>query len=239
MDLSNIKIVLVAPTHPGNIGAAARAMKTMGLSQLVLVQPKHFPHQTAIDRAAGADDILQQAVVVPHLPQALSGCHIVFAMSARPRDIELPGMKPDVCARLVSTLASNAQVAIVFGREHAGLTNDELLLANYHVLIPANPDYSSLNLAQAVQVMAYELRQKLLASEVKTSIYVDAMATADELQGLYEHLETIMEAVEFLKPSNPKRLPQRIRKLLSRANLEKTEVKILRGLLTQIDKKIH
>lgn len=239
MDLTDIKIVLVAPTHPGNIGAAARAMKTMGLKNLVLVQPKSFPHQIASDRSAGADDILEQALVVESLPEALTGCQIVFAMSARSREISLPVMKPEVCARLVSTFSLNTKVAIMFGREHAGLTNDELLLANYHVCIPANPDYSSLNLAQAVQIMAYELRQKLLAADVKTSVKLSDRATADELQGLFEHLETVMAGVEFLKPSNPKRLPQRIRKLLSRAALEKTEVRILRGLLTQIDKKIH
>ena len=238
MDLSAIKIILVAPTHPGNIGASARAMKTMGLEKLVLVQPKKFPHQSAIEMAAGADDILDKAVVVESLQEALVGCHMVFASSARPREINLPGMKPEVCARLISTCSHSTQVAIVFGREHAGLTNDELLQANYHVCIPANPDYSSLNLAQAVQIIAYELRLKVLSPEVQTGIHTETLATADEVQGLQEHLEQVMTEVDFLKPSNPKRLPQRVRRLLNRTGLEQTEVNILRGLLTQIQKKI-
>lgn len=239
MDLSSIKIVLVAPTHPGNIGASARAMKTMGLEQLVLIQPKLFPHQTAFEMAAGADDILHQAQVVETLDEALFGCHMVFATSARPRELDLRGMKPEVCARLISTCSHKTQVAIMFGREHAGLTNDELLRANYHVCIPANPDYSSLNLAQAVQIVAYELRLKVLSAEVQTHIHEETLATADELQGLQEHLEAVMTEVEFLKPSNPRRLPQRVRRLLSRIGLEHTEANIIRGLLTQIQKKIH
>ncbi|MCC5791134.1 MAG: RNA methyltransferase [Legionellaceae bacterium] len=238
MDLSAIRIILVAPTHPGNIGAVARAMKTMGLCQLFLVRPKLFPHEHALEMASGADDILEQAQVVDSVAEAISGCQLVFASSARPREIHLPGMKPEVCARMIATCPNETEVAILFGREHAGLTNAELLQANYHVCIPANPEYSSLNLAQAVQIIAYELRLKLLAPEVQTRMADAPLATADQVQGLHDHLEAVMMAVDFLKPSNPRMLPLRIRRLLNRAGLEQREVNILRGLLTQVQKKI-
>lgn len=238
MDLDTILVVLVEPSHPGNIGAAARAMKTMGLQKLALVNPKSFPHQNAYEMASGAGDLLDEAITFDTLDAALEGCHRVFATSARPRELGLPGMKPDVCARMVSTFSSHSQVALVFGREHAGLTNDELLKANYHINIPANPDYSSLNLAQAVQIVCYELRQKILAPEVQTHMQEEPLATAKDLQSLQLHMESVMRQVDFLKDSNPKKLPQRVRRLISKGLLESNEVNILRGFLSQVEKAI-
>ncbi|KTD25969.1 MULTISPECIES: RNA methyltransferase [Legionella] len=235
MNFASIRIVLVATSHPGNIGSAARAMKTMGLRKLYLVSPKSFPDQKAHEMAAGADDVLQEAVVTTSLDDALQGCQLVFATSARPRGIALPGLTPASCAELIAQKPDNTKVAIVFGREHAGLTNEELLRSHYHVNIPSNPEYSSLNLSQAVQIIAYELRMKLLAPLAEVELHPGRPATAEEIEGFYAHLTEVMTAIEFLKPTNPtKRLQQRIRRLFNRSQLEHTEVSILRGILSQV-----
>lgn len=235
MKFTSIRIVLVATSHPGNIGSTARAMKTMGLSRLYLVTPKSFPDVKAYELAAGADDILDQCQVVTSLDQALQDCQIIVATSARPRGIALPGLTPPACAELISNKPDSTEVAIVFGREHAGLTNEELLRCHYHVNIPANPDYSSLNLAQAVQIIAYELRMKLLNPQIKVSLRrEDKVATADEIEQFYAHLNEVMIEIDFLKPDNPRRLQQRIRRLFNRVALENMEVNILRGILTQV-----
>jgi tRNA (cytidine32/uridine32-2'-O)-methyltransferase len=209
-------------------------MKTMGLTNLYLVAPKSYPHPTAYDLAAGADDILMQATVVDTLDEALHGINLVFATSARPRGVSLPGLTPNGCAKHVAGLPDNTQVAIVFGREHSGLTNEELLRCHYHVNIPSNPEYSSLNLAQAVQIVAYELRMELLSPVAKVECRQDELASADEVEQFYAHLTQVMQAVQFLKPTNPtRRLQQRIRRLFNRARLERMEVSILRGMLSQ------
>lgn len=234
MRSDSIRIVLVATTHPGNIGSAARAMKTMGLSQLHLVQPKYFPDTRANELAAGADDILEGATVHEHLADALKGCQLIIATSARPRDISLPGLNPSACAELIASKPDDREVAIVFGREHAGLTNEELLHCHYHVNIPANPDYSSLNLAQAVQVISYEIRMKLLQPEACVAVQDQEMAKAEEVEQFYQHLKEVLIEIEFLKPSNPKRLMQRLKRMFNRTQLEKMEVQILRGILSQI-----
>ena len=155
MTFHSIRIVLVGTSHPGNIGSTARAMKTMGLSKLYLVTPEAFPHPKAIGMAAGADDVLVDAIVVDSLELALQGCHLIIATSARPRGLSLPGLLPSESAELVASLPDNTEVAFVFGREYAGLTNAELLHCHYHVHIPASEVYSSLNLSQAVQIIAY------------------------------------------------------------------------------------
>jgi len=234
--LDNIRIVLVSTSHPGNIGSTARAMKTMGLKQLVLVNPKKYPHSQAIDMAAGADDILDAAVVVDNLQAAISDCQLVLGASARPRGIPLPGLTPRQSGEVVCQHAQNSEVAIVFGREHAGLTNDELLKCNYHVFIPSNPDYSSLNLAQAVQVLCYECR---IHSNADNSIKVltsDESVSLDDMDKFYKHLEQVLIEIDFLKPSNPKRLMQRLRRLFNRAQLERLELNILRGILSNIQR---
>lgn len=239
--LSNIRIVLVSTSHPGNIGSAARAMKTMGLSQLYLVSPKKYPHSIAIDLAAGADDILEQAIVVDSLSEAIKGCQLVIGASARPRGIDLPGLTARQCGERVASEVANSQIALIFGREHAGLTNEELLNCNYHAAINSNPEYSSLNLAQAVQVLSYECRVSYLAQESlenkAPSHDVSAeLATSGEVNSFYQHLNEVLIAIDFLKPSNPKKLTQRLHRLFNRARLEKLEVNILRGILSNMQR---
>lgn len=239
MKLSSVRIVLVATSHPGNIGSTARAMKTMGLHSLYLVNPKSFPDFKANEMAAGADDVLNDAIVVNSLEEALAGCQLILATSARPRGLSLPGLIPATGAELISTKADNTQVALVFGREHAGLTNEELLKCHYHINIPSNPEYSSLNLAQAVQIIAYELRMKLLAPKAEVSLQVDEEAPADEVEQFYEHLKEVFIEIQFLKASNPRRLMQRVRRLFNRIQLEKMEVNLLRGMLSQVQKSLE
>lgn len=235
INFDTIRIVLVETSHPGNIGSTARAMKTMGLQRLYLVKPNLNPYRKAHELAAGAYDILQQAVIVDTLEEALHDCHLVCATSARPRDIALPGLTPRGCAEYVATQTDNTQTAIVFGREHAGLTNDELLQAHYHVHIPSNPTFSSLNLSQAVQILAYELRMQIcdpLNTDVAT--HATEYATSEDIERFYTHLEQVLIQIDFLKPSNPKKLRYRLRRLFNRAKLEATEVNLLRGILTQV-----
>lgn len=235
MNLASIRIVLVATSHPGNIGSSARAMKTMGLHRLYLVTPKSFPDPKAYEMAAGADNVLEEAIVVDSLDEALKGCQLVLATSARPRGVALPGLTPKDCADLLCQKPDDTEIAIVFGREHAGLTNEELLRSHYHINIPSNPEYSSLNLSQAVQIIAYELRMKLLLPKAEVELRQDRLATADEIEQFYNHLNEVMVAIEFLKPTNPtKRLQQRIRRLFNRTGLEHMEVSILRGILSQV-----
>lgn len=234
MKFDSIRIVLVATSHPGNIGSTARAMKTMGLHRLYLVSPKVFPDPRAHEMAAGADDILQQAVVIDSLPEAIKDCQLVLATSARPRDIALRGLTPAANAGLISEQPDNTNIAIVFGREHAGLTNDELLQCHYHINIPSNPEYSSLNLAQAVQIISYEIRMKLLSPVALVETGRDREATAEEIEQFHAHLREVLIEIDFLKPSNPKRLLQRLRRLFGRTALEHMEVNILRGILSHM-----
>ena len=240
MGLAAIRIVLVGTTHPGNIGASARAMKTMGLSQLVLVNPSHYPSADATARASGADDVLFHAQVVPDLETALQGCRLVIGTSARSRGISCPEISPRECATELMTASAISDVALVFGREHSGLTNDELDRCQRTVCIPANPDYSSLNLAAAVQILGYELRLAAGAATAVSSVAVtdtDALpATAEAMAGFYQHLETVLLQVGFLDPANPRHLMRRLRRLFNRIQPEQKEVHILRGILTSIQR---
>ncbi|MGQ3890410.1 tRNA (cytosine(32)/uridine(32)-2'-O)-methyltransferase TrmJ [Legionella sp. CNM-4043-24] len=238
MNFSSIRIVLVATSHPGNIGSTARAMKTMGLERLYLVTPEFFPDLVACEMAAGADDVLNAAIVTETLDEALRGCQLAIATSARPRGLSLPGLTPHSCAALIGEQAESTEVAIVFGRERSGLTNDELLRCHYHVNIPSNPDYSSLNLAQAVQIIAYELRMNLLQPKAQVAHQLDELAPHDEIEHFYAHLADVLAAINFLKPHNPHRVQQRIRRLFNRAGLERMEVAILRGILSNVQKAI-
>lgn len=235
MTFNHIRVVLVATSHPGNIGSTARAMKTMGMSRLYLVKPKFFPDKCAYELAAGADDILNEAIVTQTLTEALHGCQLVLATSARVRDIALPMHTPASAATWIAKHPSSTEIAIVFGREHAGLTNDELLHCHCQLSIPSNPSYSSLNLAQAVQIIAYELRMKLAAEEYTCNDSNSALASVEMVEQFYAHLREILIRIDFLKRSNPKRLLQRLRRLFNRSQLEATEVNILRGILTHIE----
>ena len=240
-----VKIVLVNPSHPGNIGATARAMKNMGLTELCLVDPVVFPSPEADARASGADDILANAKVVSTLGEALADCEQVFGTSARSRTLPWPLLNPRECAQQALT-KSKAKQAFVFGRERTGLTNEELALCHFHIHIPTNPDFSSLNLAAAVQVMCYELRISYLQAAdvpveptVKTAVKdaEDQPATHAETQGLVDHLLETMTQVQFLSPAHPRKLMQRMHRLFMRANLKQTEVNILRGFLSAVNKR--
>lgn len=240
--LDNIRVVLVATSHPGNIGGVARAMKNMGLSRLVLVEPNIFPSARADARASGALDILQSAQVVTNLEQALEGCTMVFGTSARERHLPWPIVEPRDAAKVcLENALAGAQVAIVFGRERTGLTNEELHLCQYHVTIPSNPEFSSLNLAAAVQVLAYELRLACRdlspdALQLAQKLDPQALATTDDMERFYQHLEQALVDIEFLDPAQPKHLMSRLRRLYGRQALEKVEMNILRGILTETQK---
>ena len=234
----NIKVILVEPTHPGNIGAVARAMKTMGLSHLRLVGPKLFPSAEATARASGADDVLYTAEVVASYEAALRGCGLVVGTSARPRTIAWPELDPRICAEKLVEAAATGPVALVFGREQSGLTNAELDRCHYLVRIPASPAYSSLNLAAAVQVLSYEIRRaaegRCYAGRVVQG--PEAPATAAQMDGFFEHLEAVLIRTGFLKPAHPKQLMRRLRRLFNRAQPDSTEINILRGMLKSIER---
>ncbi len=240
--MQNLRIVLVETSHPGNIGAAARAMKTMGLSKLTLVRPKTFPCAEATARASGADDVLSQAVVCESLQEAIRDCGFVMGTSARLRRLPWPLVGPRECGELLFQKAGNGtEVALVFGREKFGLSNDELDLCHSAVCIPTNPDYSSLNLASAVQVLSYEIRMASgdteLVSDAGNTDKQTPTATSEQLEQLNRHLQDAMIAVGFLNPENPRQLPRRIKRLLAKAGLDHKEVQILRGFLAAVDEK--
>ena len=245
--LDKIRIVLVNTTHPGNIGAAARAMKNMGLSELCLVEPKLFPHPDAIARSSRADDILEAALVVESLEEAVADCQLVVGTSARGRHIPWPIVNPRELSAQVSERLSKTpdvfKVAILFGREDRGLTNEELHACHLHVHIPTNPDFSSLNVGAAVQVIAYELRMALQESVVDEAPQwgVDwdiELADQKEIELMFNHLEQTLIEIKFLEPDNPRQLMTRLRRLLLRAVPDKVEVNIIRGILTKINRSI-
>ena len=232
---TNIRIVLVNTSHPGNIGAAARAMKNMGLSELILVEPAQFPHADATARASGADDLLQRARVCSSLAEAIDGCTLVFGSSARMRSLPWPLVAPREMADKVVKEAMQSPVAIVFGREHSGLTNAELEACNALVHIPCNEAFSSLNIAAAVQVLCYEINLSVGTPVLKADDDSE-VATSDELERFHEHLEKTLIDIDFLDPDTPRLLMRRLRRLYNRARLEQTEVNILRGILTATQK---
>lgn len=243
-NLNRIHVVLVNTSHPGNIGAVARAMKNMGLSKLTLVEPGSFPHADATSRASGADDILARAEVVTTLDDAIADCQLVVGASARSRTISWPTLNPRETAEAIMTTAADSEVAIVMGRENSGLTNAELEKCNYLVHIPANPEYSSLNIAAATQVLVYELRMAALAESMekqKAEAVSDwssdkPFATAEEMEGLFNHYQQALTQLDFLDPDNPRQLMRRLRRLYGRTRLDRVEVNILRGILTSAQK---
>ncbi|MBR9911191.1 MAG: tRNA (cytosine(32)/uridine(32)-2'-O)-methyltransferase TrmJ [Gammaproteobacteria bacterium] len=236
--LQKIRIVLVNTTHPGNIGGVARAMKNMGLSQLYLVEPRDFPADKAVWRAAGAVDVLDNAIVVETLDDAVADCGLVVGTSARERRIPWPLVTPRECGERAVAEARQHDVAIVFGREDRGLTNEELHKCNYHVHIPANPDYSALNLAAAVQVVSYEVRMAWLTlREGRAPHFEDwdqPPADHQALEMYYQHLQETLESLSFIEPGNPRQTMTRLRRLYSRIRLDQMELSILRGMLTSI-----
>lgn len=230
--MAQIRIVLVETSHPGNIGSAARAMKTMGFYELTLVAPKQFPHAEATARAAGADDVLARAQVHASLKEAVADCHLILGTSARPRKIPWPSLTPRQCAQLIQQEKPATKVAIVFGRERCGLTNEELDLCHYCLFIPSNRQFSSLNVAAAVQIVAYELH--LACREpVRHPLTESRLATQAELESFYTHLYQALVDIGFLHSTKQgASIMRRLRRLYGRARLERTEVDVLRGILS-------
>lgn len=228
--LANVRVVLSHTTHPGNIGAAARAMKTMGLRHLYLINPKFFPDPQADAMAAGADDVLRDAVVCRSIDEALHGVVLTVAMTARLRDISIEVKSPREAVPLLLQQAALQPVALLFGTEMSGLTNEEMGKAQVLVNIPANPDFSSLNLAAAVQVMSYELG--VAAQCYQPSMPEIHPAAHEQVEGFFAHLEKTLFEIGFFTTQNPARLMQRLRRLYARARLEQEEINILRGILS-------
>ena len=241
--LDRVLIVLSHTSHPGNIGAAARAMKTMGLSRLTLVNPKCFPDAEAVARAVGADDILERAIVCSSLDEALADTVFAVAISARQRSLGPAPMQAREAAPEILALAAEGEVALVFGNETAGLSNAEVQRCQRTVFIPANPEYTSLNLGSAVQLLCYELR--LAAFDGRPPVvskaipFASPLATNDDVERFYAHLERVMILTQVLDPQQPKRLLPKLRRLFGRSELERDEINILRGILDAVEKKIR
>lgn len=244
MEFDQVKIVMVNTSHSGNIGSAARAMKTMGFNNLVLVEPKTFPSELANTMSAGASDVLERAVVVGSLAEAVADCVLVVGASARSRSLPWPLVNPREMAHQVLSVPAQAKVAIVVGRERSGLTNEELASCHCHVHIPSNPDYSSLNVASAVQVLTYELAMSRVSLEQadKPCFGVEwdqKPATSGQLESLFDHWQKTLVDIDFLDPNNPRTLMSKIRRLILRAHPDEVEANILRGMLSQVDKTIR
>ena len=235
--LSEVKIVLVRTFHPGNIGSAARAMKTMGLSQLVLVQPLDFPNEQANTMAAGAEDMLTNVQVVDSVLEAVSDCSVVAACSARSRGYDLPPMEPRQCARRLVDATVTGPVALMFGPERHGLSNEDLQHATHRVLIDANPEYSSLNLAAAVQILCHEVRQAR-SEELESTLgeAVSPMPSAESLQHYFDRIQTFYSKTGFVNQSHPGELQKRLRHLYARAEIDQHELNILQGMLSSVEK---
>ena len=249
--LDHVRIVMVNTTLPANIGSALRAMKTMGLSQLVLVAPKTYPHPDIDALAAGAQDLIEKIEIVDTLEQAIQDCHLVFGTSARSRTIPWPLLDVRPAAKEALQAAIQQQnIAIVFGREDRGLTNEELALANYHLTIPVNPEYGVLNVAQAIQVICYELRMAALEQNTQQMTVVpndhmqlkqqqsmewdEPLVTQKQMEEFYPHLEKMLTEIEFLDPNNPRLLPLRLRRLFGRIQLDRMEYHLLRGIFSRV-----
>ncbi|MDO4431154.1 MAG: tRNA (cytosine(32)/uridine(32)-2'-O)-methyltransferase TrmJ [Lonepinella koalarum] len=240
--LQNIRIVLIETSHSGNIGSAARAMKTMGLNHLYLVAPKQGIDEQAIALSAGAEDVVRNSVIVDRFEQAVADCALVIGTSARLRHLQSTLIEPRECGDKVIEAAKCGQVALVFGRERVGLTNEELLKCHYHLTIPANPEYSSLNLAMAVQLVAYEIRMAFLqtksstlpVSVIENSNFVEReLATSEELNYFFEHTEKVYSRLGFIQNQAVMR---KLKRLYHRTLLEKNELNILRGMLSAVEK---
>ena len=243
MHLDNIRIVLVKTSHPGNIGAAARAMKNMGLSKLYLVAPKDYPSGVAIGRASSALDILYNAVLCENLTEAIADCSLVVGTSARSRRIPWPIVGPRTCAKKLVEEGQQKKVALVFGREDRGLSNEELQLCHFHVQIAANPEYSSLNLAAAVMVLSHEIyqfKEELdQGNQQAAKNWDNDFATIAEVETYLEHLEQMLIQIDFHDPENPRHLMPRLRRLYNRVRVDKMEINILHGIVSETRKMLN
>jgi tRNA (cytidine32/uridine32-2'-O)-methyltransferase len=232
-----IRIILVGTTHTGNIGSVARAMKTMGLSALYLVAPKELPDGQAYALSAGASDILATAKVFDTLQDAISDCGLVVGSSARSRTLSWPMLEPRECGIKAVQEAATQPVALVFGRESSGLSNEELQLCNYHVCIPANPEYSSLNLAMAVQIITYEVRMARLQQASQPQAVEDvAYPSSEQMHSFYQHLEQTLNDTGFIIKQHPGVVMTKLKRLFTRARPEEAEYNILRGILTSVQR---
>lgn len=231
----HIRIVLVETSHPGNIGATARAMKTMGLENLTLVAPKQFPDPEATARASRADDILQQAMVCNTLAEAIADCELIIGTSARSRTLTAPLLEPrEGAEKIVSERASTT--AIVFGPERVGLNNEQLHHCHFHLTIPVNPDYGSLNLASAVQIICYELRLAHLSGQQAITTDSEPLARGNDMDNLYQHMEKVLSEIDFFKPNQSQHTMLQLKRLFNRQRMERREVNILRGILSAVEK---
>ncbi len=238
--LDKIRVVLVGTSHPGNIGSAARAMKVMGLTNLVLVDPACEIDSHTIALAAGAADVVENAKIVKTLDEAVADCGFVVGSSARSRTLEWPQLDPRENGIKVVAESNQHPVAILFGRERTGLTNEELQKCHCHVYIPANPEYSSLNLAMAVQTVSYEVRMAFLDSQKYTGkTEVEEYPRAQELEMFYEHLEKVTRQTRFINKNHPGVVMAKLRRLFTRARPEQQELNILRGILSSVEKTIE
>lgn len=239
--LQNIRIVLVETSHTGNMGSVARAMKTMGLSNLYLVNPLVKPDSQAISLAAGVSDVIGDAQIVDTLDDAIAGCSLVVGTSARSRSLPWPMLDARECGVKSVEEGQQEPVALVFGRERVGLTNEELQKCHYHVAIQANPEYSSLNLAMAVQIIAYEVRMAWLAAQEKAQpapVYAESpYPLVDDLERFYQHMEQMMLTSGFIREGNPGQVMSKLRRLYTRARPERDELNILRGMLASFEKR--
>lgn len=229
------RIVLVGTSHPGNVGSAARAMKTMGLSDLAIVAPSRPLDENAEARASGAVDLLHRAQEFPDLASAVADCSLVVGATARVRKLRAEPLTPRETAARIAARPAGERTAVVFGRERTGLTNEELELCQAELHIPANPEYSSLNLAMAVQLVAYELRLAAGLEELPHGTPDHPLATSDDLERLYAHLESVLLEIGFLDPEHPRQLMRRLRRLFGRAELDRNELNILRGILSAVE----
>jgi len=239
VNLDNIRIVLVNTSHPGNIGGVARAMKNMGLNRLYLVEPRQFPDEQANWRAASALDVLESAVVCDSLEEAIGDCQFVVGTSARERRIPWPLLDPRQCAGRIAQVSPREQVAVLFGREDRGLTNEELKVCNLHLNVPTSEGYSSLNLAMAVQIVCYELRMLQVQEDLPVNEddqWDTPFTTRENMERFYTHLEETLTDIEFLDPAAPRQLMSRLRRLYGRVRLDEMELNILRGILTETQK---
>ncbi|MDC0609114.1 tRNA (cytosine(32)/uridine(32)-2'-O)-methyltransferase TrmJ [Vibrio sp.] len=237
--LENVKVVLVGTSHSGNIGSAARAMKVMGLKNMVLVDPQCEVDGQAVALSAGASEIALNAPIVATLEDAVKECSLVVGTSARSRSLEWPMLDSRECGEKIADECRTSQIAMVFGRERTGLTNEELQLCHYHVSIPANPEYSSLNLAMAVQTLSYDVRLaylNLLDSQYP-EIREQEYPRHEELEMFYAHLEKVLLKTEFIEQDRPNQVMNKMRRLFNRARPETQELNILRGILTSVEKK--
>ena len=237
--LSNIRIVLVETTHPGNIGAVARAMKNMCMSDLYLVAPKIFPSADATSRASGADDVLAAAVLCDSLQEAIADCQIVIGASARSRTIAVPDESPRVCAERIAVESQDKKIAILFGRENSGLKNHELDLCQTLLSIPSNQNYSSLNIAAAVQVVCYELLVASGQAVAKVEKTEAPLANSAQMESFYEHLYQALEEIGFINPDKSTSIMRRLRRIYHRAKLDTKELDILRGILKKSTAILH